>query len=113
MPLYEYQCDSCGHRFERIQRFSDAPIETCPKCGKPVRKLLSSPAFQFKGSGWYVTDYARKTDSSSKKGDRDSKSDSKDASSTDSKTSSSEPASSSSTESSTSSSKSDTSKSTS
>jgi len=112
MPLYEYQCDSCGHRFERIQRFSDAPIETCPKCGKSVRKLLSSPAFQFKGSGWYVTDYARKTDSSSKKNDGDSRSGSKDASSTDSKTSSSEPASSS-TESSTSSSKPDTSKSTS
>src|SRR5215467_14266841 len=112
MPLYEYQCDSCGHRFERIQRFSDAPIETCPKCGKPIRKLLSSPAFQFKGSGWYVTDYARKTDSS-KKSDGDSRSGSKDTSSTDSKTSSSESASSSSTESSTSSSKpTDTSKST-
>lgn len=59
MPLYEYQCDECDHRFEVIQRFSDAPIETCPKCGGPVKKLLSSPAIQFKGSGWYITDYAR------------------------------------------------------
>jgi putative FmdB family regulatory protein len=61
MPLYEYECESCGHRFERIQKFSDAPIETCPVCGKHVRKLLSSPAIQFKGTGWYVTDYARKS----------------------------------------------------
>jgi putative FmdB family regulatory protein len=64
MPLYEYQCDACGHRFEVIQRYSDAPIATCEKCGGPVQKLLSSPAIQFKGSGWYITDYARagKTD---------------------------------------------------
>jgi putative FmdB family regulatory protein len=60
MPLYEYHCDACGHRFEIIQRFSDPPVETCPTCGGAVRKLLSSPAIQFKGSGWYVTDYARK-----------------------------------------------------
>jgi len=60
MPLYEYQCETCGHRFEVIQKFSDAPLETCPKCGGVVRKLLSSPAFHFKGSGWYITDYARK-----------------------------------------------------
>ena len=60
MPLYEYQCEECDHRFEVIQKFSDPPIETCPKCGGPVRKLLSSPAIQFKGSGWYITDYARK-----------------------------------------------------
>jgi putative FmdB family regulatory protein len=60
MPLYEYQCDACHHRFELIQRFSDPPAETCPTCGGSVRKLLSSPAVHFKGSGWYVTDYARK-----------------------------------------------------
>jgi putative FmdB family regulatory protein len=59
MPLYEYQCDACGHRFEVIQKFSDAPIETCEKCSGGVRKLLSSPAIQFKGTGWYITDYAR------------------------------------------------------
>jgi putative FmdB family regulatory protein len=67
MPLYEYQCDSCGHRFELIQKFSDAPVEKCPKCGSAVRKLVSSPAFQFKGSGWYVTDYAKKPESSASK----------------------------------------------
>ena len=59
MPLYEYECDA-GHRFEKIQKFSDLPIETCPTCGKPVHKLVSSPAFQFKGTGWYITDYAKK-----------------------------------------------------
>jgi putative FmdB family regulatory protein len=62
MPLYEYQCDSCGARFELIRKFSDPPLTTCPTCGKDgVRKLISSPAFQFKGSGWYVTDYAKKS----------------------------------------------------
>lgn len=61
MPLYEYQCDSCEHRFEVIQKFSDARIEVCPKCGSAVRKLFSSPAIQFKGSGWYITDYAKKS----------------------------------------------------
>ena len=59
MPLYEYECDACHHRFEVIQKYSDPPIGTCPKCGSPVQKLLSSPAIQFKGSGWYITDYAR------------------------------------------------------
>ena len=60
MPLYEYQCEKCAHRFEVIQKFSDAPIEVCPKCGGHVVKLLSSPAIQFKGTGWYVTDYSSK-----------------------------------------------------
>ena len=60
MPLYEYECENCSHRFEVIQKFSDAPLTECPKCGGPVRKLLSSPAIQFKGSGWYITDYAKK-----------------------------------------------------
>jgi len=59
MPLYEYQCQSCGHRFEKIQKFSDAPLASCPTCGGALEKLLSSPAIQFKGSGWYITDYAR------------------------------------------------------
>lgn len=61
MPLYEYQCDACGHRFEKIQKFSDPPIAVCPECGGPVQKLLSSPAIQFKGSGFYLTDYGRGT----------------------------------------------------
>jgi putative FmdB family regulatory protein len=64
MPLYEYECDACEHRFEKIQKFSDPPVETCPACGGRVRKLLSSPAIQFKGSGWYITDYAKKGDGS-------------------------------------------------
>lgn len=62
MPLYEYHCDACGHRFEIIQKFSDPPVTACRRCGAAVRKLVSSPAFQFKGSGWYVTDYAKKAD---------------------------------------------------
>lgn len=60
MPIYEYQCQSCGERREVLQRISDPPLETCDECGGDVRKLISAPAFQFKGSGWYVTDYARK-----------------------------------------------------
>lgn len=60
MPLYEYQCDACGHRFEALQKFSDPPLETCPKCAAAVRKLIAAPAFQLKGTGWYVTDFARK-----------------------------------------------------
>ncbi len=60
MPLYEYECNDCGHRFERIQKFSDPLVSTCPVCDGEVRKLLSSPAIQFKGTGWYVTDYAKK-----------------------------------------------------
>jgi putative FmdB family regulatory protein len=64
MPLYEYQCENCQKRFERIQKFSDPQVEVCPNCGKgPVRKLLSSPAIQFKGSGFYITDYAKKSTS--------------------------------------------------
>ena len=61
MPLYEYERDACGRRFEVIQKFSDPPVDTCKECGKgPVRRLLSSPAIQFKGTGWYITDYAKK-----------------------------------------------------
>lgn len=65
MPLYEYECEVCAHRFEVIQKFSDAPISVCPKCGGAVHKLLSSPAIQFKGSGFYLTDYGRGTGSKS------------------------------------------------
>ena len=61
MPLYEYQCDACGHRFEVIQKFSDPPLETCPKCGGArCTSCCRRPAIQFKGSGWYITDYAKK-----------------------------------------------------
>jgi putative FmdB family regulatory protein len=62
MPLYEYQCESCSARFERIQKFSDPPETVCPTCGGHVLKLPSSPAIQFKGSGFYITDYAKKGD---------------------------------------------------
>jgi putative FmdB family regulatory protein len=62
LPLHEYQCLTCG-RFEVIQKFSDSPLRECPTCGKGVTKLLSAPAIQFKGAGWYVTDYARKSGS--------------------------------------------------
>ena len=60
MPLYEYECEKCSHRFEVIQRFADDPLTTCPECRGAVRRLLSAPAVQFKGSGWYVTDYGGK-----------------------------------------------------
>ena len=60
MPLYEYECDACGERFEVIQKFSEMSTE-CRRCGKgPVRRLMSPPAIQFKGTGWYITDYAQK-----------------------------------------------------
>lgn len=61
MPLYEYQCESCEHRFEKIQKYTDPAPDACPKCGGAVRKLASSPAIQFKGTGWYITDYAKKS----------------------------------------------------
>lgn len=60
MPLYEYECAACGRRFELIQKFSDPPEAACAACGSTAQRLLSRPSFQFKGSGWYVTDYARK-----------------------------------------------------
>ena len=60
MPIYEYECNECAHRTERLQRMDAPPLEKCPECGGPVRRLVSAPAVQFKGSGWYVTDYARK-----------------------------------------------------
>lgn len=68
MPLYEYRCESCHKVTERIQKFSDPLMEICPACGGTVKKLLSSPAFQFKGTGWYITDYARKSSNGSDKG---------------------------------------------
>src|SRR5205809_6717040 len=67
MPLHEYRCKKCGHTFEKIQKFSDPPVKKCPKCKGKVEQLLSSPAIQFKGTGWYVTDYAAKSGSSESK----------------------------------------------
>lgn len=76
MPLYEYQCEACSHRFERIQKFSDPPADACPQCGGAVRKLISSPAIQFKGSGFYITDYGKSgagaSESKAQKADKES-----------------------------------------
>jgi len=85
MPLYEYQCKKCGHRFEKIQKFSDKMVKKCPECGGPVEQTISAPAVQFKGSGWYVTDYARKSHvAASDGGSKDSKESKKDDKKTDS-----------------------------
>jgi putative FmdB family regulatory protein len=73
MPLYEYQCNSCGARMERIQKFSDPPLQECPTCGGALTKLISSPAIQFKGSGWYITDYARSSGTKEGRGSKDEK----------------------------------------
>lgn len=63
MPLYEYRCKDCGATIEKIQKFSDPPLRRCQKCGGKLEQMLSSPAIQFKGTGWYVTDYAKKSSS--------------------------------------------------
>lgn len=111
MPLYEYECDSCGRRFERIQKFSDPPVAECPTCGGAVRKLLSSPAIQFKGSGFYITDYPKSGsggDAANRKGeDKSAKSESKSESKSDASPKSDAGASSSSTDASASSAKTD------
>jgi putative FmdB family regulatory protein len=58
MPIYEYQCDACGHYLEALQQLADSPLKKCPDCGKPkLRRLLSAPMFLLKGSGWYETDF--------------------------------------------------------
>jgi putative FmdB family regulatory protein len=78
MPLYEYACNRCGKRFEVRQKFSDEPVKTHEECGGEAERLLSAPAFQFKGSGWYVTDYAKSSGGKSESnGNPDTKSDSK------------------------------------
>lgn len=92
MPLYEYECTECGHRTELLQRYGDPPLDKCPECGSTVRKLFSAPAVQFKGTGWYVTDYANKgkrpdSTKDSSGGDKESKSSSSDSSSGDSSSS--------------------------
>ena len=99
LPLYEYQCTKCKHTFEKIQKFSDPPVTKCPECGGKVEQLLSAPAIQFKGAGWYVNDYAKKSgspsgskggsdvSSSSESKSSDSKSDTKSESKSESKSS--------------------------
>jgi putative FmdB family regulatory protein len=82
MPLYEYECKKCGHRFEKILKFSDKPMKKCPDCGGAVEQLISAPTVQFKGAGWYVTDYAKKGATSalkSSEGESGSKDTSKDS----------------------------------
>jgi putative FmdB family regulatory protein len=87
MPLYEYECKKCHHRFEKIQKFSDPHMKKCPDCRGAVALVISAPAVQFKGSGWYVTDYPKKSSgSSSSSSDHESSKDSpsKDSASKDS-----------------------------
>ena len=82
MPLYEYQCEACKRRFEVIRKFSDPELQVCSLCGKgPVQRLMSSPAIQFKGSGWYITDYSQKGKAGSESSSTSSPSDSKSGSS--------------------------------
>lgn len=76
MPLYEYLCTKCNHRFEKIQKFSDPMMKKCPECGGKVENVLHAPAVHFKGAGWYVTDYAKKSSAEAKDGGA-AKSDSK------------------------------------
>ncbi len=94
MPIYEYLCQSCGKKFEVLQKFSDEPLHVHPECGGPVDKLISTSALQFKGSGWYVNDYAKgatskpgetKAESKSSDNGGDSKSESKTETKTESK----------------------------
>ena len=86
MPLYEYQCKVCHHRFEKIQKFSDPLVTECPECGEDeVEQMISAPAVQFKGTGWYVTDYAKKGSHSASASKSDSKSESNSDSKSDTK----------------------------
>jgi putative FmdB family regulatory protein len=78
MPLYEYECKKCGHRFEKIQLYSDKMVKKCPECGGQVEQMISAPAVQFKGSGWYVTDYAKKSSSAGSASGDSSSTDKKD-----------------------------------
>lgn len=73
MPLYEYECQSCHRRLEKIRKFSDPPLEVCPHCGGRLEKMISSPAFHLKGSGWYATDYAKKSEKPASGPDKDAK----------------------------------------
>lgn len=93
MPLYEYECKKCHHRFELIQKFSDPPVSKCPQCKGKVQKLLSPVGLHFKGSGWYVTDYARKGKSETVASTTDGAKDSGTSKSTEGSKSSDKPAS--------------------
>jgi len=79
MPLYEYQCKKCKHQFEKLQKFSDKMLKKCPECGGPIEQMVSAPAVQFKGSGWYVTDYPKKGSSSASSSSSESESSAKEA----------------------------------
>ena len=85
MPIYEYLCQSCGKKFEVLQKFSDDPVLVHPDCGGKVEKLISAPSFQFKGTGWYVTDYARAKPGAKPEGQTESKSEAKSDSKSDGK----------------------------
>ncbi len=76
MPNYEYLCKKCGHRFEQIRKFSDRQLRKCPECGGVIEQVISAPAVQFKGSGWYVNDYAKKGASSASSASSSSEGDS-------------------------------------
>lgn len=100
MPLYEYRCESCGEQTEVVRKFSDEPLTVCSSCGGTLKKLISSPAIQFKGSGFYITDYAKPSSGESKsegaskeagKAESTSGSKSADSKSTDSKSTDSKP----------------------
>jgi putative FmdB family regulatory protein len=84
MPMYEYECSKCGSVFEKLEKFSDEPLKKHQGCGGKVKRLISAPGFQFKGSGWYVTDYARGSGGSGSGADSSAKGDSGSSSSTDS-----------------------------
>lgn len=72
MPIYEYKCTACSHEFQAMQKFSDAPVHQCPTCGSPVKKLISRSSFHLKGTGWYLTDYAKKNSPSACEGESSS-----------------------------------------
>jgi putative FmdB family regulatory protein len=89
VPLYEYECEKCGKHFERIEKVDGPHLKKCPSCGGRVERLISPPAIQFKGSGWYVTDYARASSRGAEKTDASGaaeKSETKAESKTESKT---------------------------
>lgn len=89
MPLYEYECEKCGKHFEKIEKMGGPHLKKCPSCSGRVERLMSAPAIQFKGSGWYVTDYARSSNRGAEKSDAggdSGKSDSKAETNTDAKT---------------------------